>query len=157
MKLEIITTGTEPITIAQAKEYLQVDYDHDDSLIGRLIIAARQHVENLCGSSVVEKLIDLSVDGYSTPYLLPYGPVKEIHLIEVDDIDLTVLHMKADYIHIPGKKFRASYTVGYIEPPAGLVQIIYDILKIYYDARGTAVQIPPLTMQGLRLYTRNLL
>jgi uncharacterized phiE125 gp8 family phage protein len=45
----------EPVTVAQAKNYLKVDTTNDDTLIESLIIAARKQVENECGGLVIVK------------------------------------------------------------------------------------------------------
>ena len=37
---------SEPITLAEAKEHLNVDFTEDDTLIGAMIMAARTAVEN---------------------------------------------------------------------------------------------------------------
>jgi hypothetical protein len=156
MKLKISPVGEEPITLQQAKDWLQVDYDNDDGLISRLIRAARQYVETICGVSIIEKEIELQIQGYDTPYLLPYGPVKEITLLEIDGVDELANVFAMDYVNTAGTQLTAEYVAGYDELPEGLEQLIYDILKIYYDARSSAAPIPDMVKQGLQLYTRNL-
>lgn len=50
-----VTTGpaSEPLTVSEVKDYLKVDSSADDTLIGTLITAARQWVENHCAIALL--------------------------------------------------------------------------------------------------------
>lgn len=50
----IAAGATEPVTLADVKAYLRVDFDDDDDLITALITAARQKCEKLLGLVLVE-------------------------------------------------------------------------------------------------------
>jgi uncharacterized phiE125 gp8 family phage protein len=86
----VSTTGSEPITAAQAKAYLKQEYGviaSEDVIIERQITAARQLCEAYIDSSIVEKTIrttffefqewDYYSDG-SVVLELPRGPVKSL-------------------------------------------------------------------------------
>jgi len=86
----VSTTGSEPITAAQAKAYLKQEYGviaSEDVIIERQIKAARQLCEAYIDSSIVEKTIrttffefqewDYYSDG-SVVLELPRGPVKSL-------------------------------------------------------------------------------
>lgn len=86
----VSTTGSEPITAAQAKAYLKQEYGviaSEDVIIERQITAARQLCEAYIDSSIVEKTIrttffefqewDYYSDG-SVVLELPKGPVKSL-------------------------------------------------------------------------------
>jgi len=153
MKLKINPVGNEPISLEDAKAYLQVDYDEDDKVIIRMIKAARQYIETMCGISIIEKEIELSMENYSKPLLLPYGPVKSVESLTIDGE--VVEDFEGEYIET-GTAFEIEYTTGFDPLPEGLEQLIYDILKLYYDARGTAVEIPLMTRTMISTYSRNL-
>lgn len=59
-----VTTGpdSEPITTAQAKEWLKVEHSADDTLISGLITAARKHVERYTGVSLLSQTIQQNFD-----------------------------------------------------------------------------------------------
>jgi len=153
MKLIVNPTDSEPITLDTAKEYLQVDGNHDDPLLSRLIKASRQYIETVCGISIIEKQIELETHDFDSPYLLPYGPVKSATVLQVDgsDVELT-----GDYVHNSGSVLIAEYTTGYDTLPEDLETAIIEVLKIYYDARGTNTEIPVFLQHKLNLYSRNL-
>ncbi|TVR41892.1 MAG: hypothetical protein EA392_00915 [Cryomorphaceae bacterium] len=153
MKLKINTVGYEPISLTDAKEYLQVDGSHDDKLITRLITAARQMVETICGVSIVEKSIEVGSANFQTPWLLPYGPVKTMTSATVDG---ETAEIDGDYITTSGAILEAEYIAGFEELPAGLEQAMYELIKLYYDARGMQMQIPDTLYGALQKYSRNL-
>jgi hypothetical protein len=153
MKLKINPTGNEPIVLEQAKDFLQVDGNHDDALINRLIRAARQAVETICGVSIIEKEIEVASQNFEAPWLLPYGPVKEITSADVDGNEPEI---EGDYVMTQGRKLEVSYIAGFDELPEGLEQAIYELLKLYYDSRGSQMQIPDTLYGALQKYSRNL-
>jgi len=82
MNFIVKSTGSEPITLAQAKKFLGEAGDHYNSLIDDLIVAARERAEMYMNRSVVEKTITAMFDSFpGLEVKLPRGPVKE-----VDDI-----------------------------------------------------------------------
>lgn len=60
-------TGTEPITLEQAKLHLRVDFSDDDALILALITAARERAELVTGRALVKGSWIYSLDSF------PYG------------------------------------------------------------------------------------
>lgn len=156
MKLKVNPTGEELITLDAAKDFLQVEKDasHDDYLIVRLCKAARQMVETVCAVSLMDKEIELATDMYEAPWLLPYGPVKEVIESDVDGVEPDI---EGDYVKTPGKRLEIKYRTGYNEVPGGLEQAVYDLLKLYYDARGQQIQLPDTLLGALQKYNRNIL
>lgn len=65
---------TEPITLAQAKTHLRVDFTDDDTYITSLITQARRVIENWCCISIVPKSWTMGIDLIAAVEL-PYGPV----------------------------------------------------------------------------------
>jgi hypothetical protein len=155
MKLRVNTVvpTTEPVTLEEAKEYLQVDFDTDDPLLDRLISASRQYIETVCGISLVEKEIELKVRGFDAPYLLPYGPVRSVEMLTIDRADA---ENEGDYVYESGIELEAEYTAGYDMIPEDLRSAVLEVLKVYYDARGSAVELPVFLRHKLNMYSRNL-
>lgn len=154
-----LVTGTEPISLSEAKEYLQVDITNDDDLITKLITMARQNVELHCGISIVNTTITLTEFSWDTPYLLPYSPVISIDSLEIDDNDIDVTdtdYVQNDYIVYSGTEMTAVYKTGWSEIPEGLLHCIYELMKLYYDARGVKIDIPNTLQMSLQLYSKNL-
>lgn len=56
--------ATEPVSIAEAKAHLRVDFEDEDDLIGSLISAAREHVEQVCNRVIGAQTWCLSLDQF---------------------------------------------------------------------------------------------
>lgn len=68
---------TEPVTLAEAKKKLIIDFTDDDAEITRLITSCRKAVENSCHISLVPQTITMYAD-LCKEWELPYGPVTGI-------------------------------------------------------------------------------
>lgn len=84
-----VEPGAEPVTLAQAKAHLRVDYSADDDLISALISAARQQCEHRTQRTLVNTTWRLSVDAFEQLALLPMGPVTAITSLSYVDANGT--------------------------------------------------------------------
>jgi uncharacterized phiE125 gp8 family phage protein len=68
---------TEPVTLAQVKEWLIIDTVNtdDDALLTRLITEVRQAIEKKTKLSLVERTITVTVD-LVREFKLPHGPIR---------------------------------------------------------------------------------
>lgn len=163
--------GTEPVSLADAKAQLRVDFTDDDSIISRMITAARQAIENFCHISIVQKTITLTLEAtesarslFAQPYQarepfnsfeLPYGPIKSVDIvtsIDSDGVSVISLALGKDY-YLFGKSFRTIkiansfsnnilvYTVGLIIVPEDLKLAILNEVAYRYEARGDSQNI----------------
>lgn len=80
IETKVTDTGIEPVTLAQAKLYMNITSTDYDALITELITVARQRVEQFTHLSLIEKDVILTVDVCS-PVILPY-PVNTITTVE---------------------------------------------------------------------------
>jgi len=93
--------ASEPITLAEAKSHLRVDFADDDTLIGALITAAREYCEDVLGRALMtrtlEGALDDEPDGDSiTLPRPPLSSVRSIKFYDTDDVATTV--DPADYL-----------------------------------------------------------
>ena len=71
MPMQLITPPAgEPISLAEAKLHLRVDFDDDDSLIQVLISAARQAAETLTNRQLVTARWRMVLDSFPGPSLM---------------------------------------------------------------------------------------
>lgn len=99
-----VQSFTEPITLAEAQEYLRVPVmspvDSDsDALINALITAAREVAETYQGRDLVEKQWDLTLEAFPVEIQLR-DPLVTVDLIRYRDSDgdYTTLTANTDYI-----------------------------------------------------------
>lgn len=63
--IKIITPpDSEPVSLDEAKLQLRVDIDDDDALISALIVAAREHCEQIAGRSFTQQTLELVLDDW---------------------------------------------------------------------------------------------
>lgn len=140
---------TEPVTLADAKRHMNMQFDTDDSYdftdddiyIGLLIPVCRQAVELYTGRSLAPKTIQVSVEGQTD---LPYGPVNNI--VSVDDEDGAI--DAEDYTIRGGTVIKPTcgyttivYEAGYTVLPASLKHAILEEIAYRYHHRGEEIDI----------------
>ncbi len=69
LSIQLVTPpSVEPVTLAQAKLHLRVDFTDDDTLITALIIAARQHCENYTKRAFFNQTWQRTLDNFPLWY-----------------------------------------------------------------------------------------
>ncbi len=84
-----LTTGpaSEPVTTAQAKAQLNVDFDTDDTYIDLLVAAARTTVENHTQRGLINQTWTLKLDDFPDTFTLPRAPLSSVTSITYIDGD----------------------------------------------------------------------
>lgn len=79
--------AVEPVSLAEAKEYLRVDTDETefDSEIGSFIAASRAEIEAITSTRLITQTVDLSAAHFASLAVLPIGPVQSITSIKYVD------------------------------------------------------------------------
>lgn len=106
--IEVIKSDeeTEVVDAAYVKTYLGIETTVHDTLLGRLIISARQDFEKLSQISVVERQVTAIWSEAYTFVRLPYTPHGTI--ISVKNTEDTVLILDTDY-KVQGSKEKRIY------------------------------------------------
>ena len=95
-------TFTEPLELADAKNYLKIDagYTADDTQIGIFISAAREQAEILQNRDLVRKQWDLSYDYWPEYRLRLRAPCVSVDLMQYTDLtgNVTTMQVNADYV-----------------------------------------------------------
>lgn len=112
----------EPVSLAEAKLHLRVDFTDDDALITSLIAAARMAAENICRRAFVTQKWELTLDGF--PRQNFFGSLSAI--APVDAFIPNIIAAERGYV----VRFRG----GKIELPKPVLQSV-DYIK-YLDEDG---------------------
>ena len=137
--------ATEPVTLTEAKQYLQVEGTAYDDTITAFIVAARKKVEDYCNVSLVPKqikavVLTLNYAEFPLPYVFPDTvesvtwrkcPSTQVNLVA--DVDYFVNNQ---YIYVEGYKgeFTVTYTTEAYEQNLGIfTQAIKSLVKFMYN------------------------
>ena len=144
MPMQLMTPPAgEPISLAEAKLHLRVDFDDDDSLIQVLISAARQAAETLTNRQLMAARWRMVLDSFPGPslmgvpagqtftlpghaVLLPKSPVASV-------VEIRYLDMANAWQVMPA----ANYTVDSVCEPARITPVFGQIWPISLPQIGT--------------------
>lgn len=150
-----ITTTVAPtadvVTLAEAKNYLRVDYDEDDTLIDSLIDTAQTRLEQYAGVAMTPRT--LRVVAYVDEFIeLPYTPTNTISVVEYWDNENWVVMTAGDYkvlgettkkvymIANGQMEYRFTYTCGYATTPKGMKTALLKYVADLYEYRESSVE-----------------
>lgn len=114
VNIKLTDSGSDPVSVDDAKVHLRVDHANDDDYITSLIGRCRSEMEGVCGVSVVAKTVELIAD-WDTEQRLPYGPVASITSVHRKENGEWASIAAADYT-LDGSTF---------DGPEGRLKIVY--------------------------------
>jgi uncharacterized phiE125 gp8 family phage protein len=114
MNLEITTDiSTEPVSAAEAREWLAIDTTSQDTMIGKLLKGARLKVERLVGKAFGERTLKYTCTMDNSGLLeLPYPPVNSITSVVISSDGETETLASTDYA-IDNNILVCSAAIGY--------------------------------------------
>jgi len=168
LKLSKTVTGTEPITLEEAKAWMRVDGSSDDAIITSLITQARELVENYLNVSIVQTTLVLNATARKE-LVLPYGPVQTITSVKDEagnDVDYTYNEFyinfdQGTYSVTGGSSMYVdtitTYDAGKAAIPAGLKLGLLEVILWLYENRGdsSGFQMMLMQNQNLQVYRLN--
>lgn len=169
------TIPDEPVTLQEMKDYMRLegftdtdestteslsDFAFDDTLITRMIKAARKKVEDYCGVSIVFHTWKVLLKNEAGDIELPYGPVQEftslaysdgtaVGAASIDTIGFDFMMLESPMCD----KMTAIYDAGYEECPEELRLAIMQMVYYWYENRVIG-GIPPVAKQTMSPYKR---
>jgi hypothetical protein len=139
-------TITEPVTVAEAKQYCRVSNDVEDDLFEELITQSRQAVEKAANISITPKTITLWFTNSAGNFQLPFGPMTSFtSLTDVNGNTITSNVYKLIGGQYPNLQkpdwanLTAVYTTGMSTVPKEIKIAILDQINYGYENRGMDV------------------
>lgn len=131
----------EPISLAEAKNFLKVDGADDNTLISALITAAREFVELSTLRAFVTQTWELTLDMAGGTVKVPRPPLQEVSKIEtIDDVGVKTLISSTLYDVELGQASpgRVRIKTGCVWPiHRGFASFIVTFKAGYGDAAGS--------------------
>lgn len=139
LNIEILEVlGSEPVTVAEAKEYCKIDNDYtgEDVLIEDLIKSSRIALEIFANISIVEKRLKVFSDSDKTLWL-PYSPVIEVESITNNFNDLIEFDATIKYKIKLGQAgpYYITYRAGFTPIPQDIKLAVLKQVLTDYDNR----------------------
>lgn len=180
---ELLTgPAAEPLTRAEAKAFLRIDHDAEDTLVDALVTAARRFVEAETGRILIDQTWRFFLDRWPLRGIVPapLAPVREILSATVAAADGTPVALPADALALVGDRaptlirvdparvsaplaphggivvtFLAGYGADPEDVPGDLVQAVRLVLAHLYERRdgpGAASAMPAAALALLAPY-----
>jgi uncharacterized phiE125 gp8 family phage protein len=143
---QIAAPTVEPISLAEAKLHLRVDFPDDDLLISSLIMAARFDAENKCNRALITQQWELVLDGF--PRRLFNGAFVTYAVYEQVVPNLQQLQtgytirFRSGKIELPRARHQSVDYVKYLDPITGVLTTLNPSQYIVDLASEPAVLAP---------------
>lgn len=143
-------TGTEPVTLAEAKLYLRIDDNAEDTLIEALISSAREWAETNTNKAIVAQTVVAYYDKPERTFELPIGNAVALTSLtnDGDAVTARLLFGNPSTVEITGdlpypanerQSVVITYTAGYATVPKRIKQAILILVADMYENREAQV------------------
>lgn len=142
-------TITEPVTLAEAKNYCRVSTNADDALITDLITEAREAIERATGLCLTPKSVSVWFNNPSGNFNLPFGPM-DVTTFKLYDTSTGNEILPANYFLLGGEfptlqypiwnQLKATYRSSMASVPKDLKTAILDQIDFDYENRGADIE-----------------
>jgi uncharacterized phiE125 gp8 family phage protein len=139
--VRVVAPATEPLTLDEAKLYLRVTDDAQDTLINDLIVTARMMAEQWLKRSLITQSWKLAYDDYVAECVqLPMGPVDSIGSVTIVNRDLTTQSISSSTYYLNAVRDTIVFQ-------SALVGFRIEI--VYSAGFGNASSVPRPVKQGM--------
>ena len=150
MQIKHGTVATEPISLAEAKTYLKVDYSDEDTLITLLIKGVREQVEQFTGLAITARTIEYFDEEIPESIVLPFPDHSSITEVKFNGTVSTAYTKTglSQFIIYPESLFtsgtdNSGVYIKYVTSgtcPDGLKLEMYKIIDEKYRNRGNTFE-----------------
>lgn len=140
MEIKIVTDlASEPVTLQEAKDYLRISNDAENSLIQELITSARQRLEKFTNLSFGVKTLKCRWDYVNGWVEIPYQPNAVISAC-VNDANVALTYetkgLEYKYLYCNNATgVTITYTSGFTTLPKALKEAILKEVSTSYENR----------------------
>jgi uncharacterized phiE125 gp8 family phage protein len=133
--LSLFTGPTiEPLTVAEAKAWARITEDAEDSIVGRLISAARANVEQLAGIALLTQVWDYFLDEFPCDEIaIPRPPLQSVTYIKYTDSAGVVQTLASSEYTVDTKRIPARIVPAYGKSWPG-TQYVPNAVQVRFTA-----------------------
>ena len=153
----LVAPAAEPLGLAEAKEYLRIAYEGEDTLVGGLIGAARSRIEEWARVAMISRTLRVTLDRWPQrtvemrTFHLPVRPAGDLIAVRVFDEEAGAEVVTERFTLAPGRAARLVWTSGAFPwPRARANGVEIDYVAGFGDA-------PQDVAEGLRLAVKRLI
>lgn len=127
--------AAEPVSLAEAKDYLRIGSEDQDELVGSLVAAARARIEELTGVAMITRSLRVTLDWWPRGtserrwMRVPVRPAGTLNAVRVFDAHGDATTVTSRFTLPPGRSARLMWTDGAFPWPGqrlGGIEIDYD-------------------------------
>lgn len=149
----ITAPSEEPLTLAQIKAHLRILTSSEDTHIGTLQLAARQHIENITGRVMMARTLEIYLPEFRDEMLLPRPPLSSVTSIKYLDTSNTLQTLNASTYVVEPASFFGSVQLAYgkqwpntyVHPRAVTIRFV--------AGAATAAEVPEEFKHAIKLLT----
>lgn len=153
----------EPVTLEEAKLYMNVDYSEKNAIITSLITASRQLLEDKFDLGIIAKELQVIIDNSAGGFALTGYPIGEVTAEDRDgnSVTLTITGEDCKYVEAPCDCYlKLTYTSGYAadQVPEVYKTAIKEQVLWMFEHLGDedfADKVCPMATMSLKPYRRN--
>lgn len=147
--------AVEPVTVAEAKAHLRIEdeFTADDAYITALLLAAREHVEQITSRKLITQTWTLKLDRWPTAdrIKLPFGNLQSVtSVVYLDEDGTSTTWGSAEYIVEPGDPGLVVLADGYTWPVSDLYPV-HPIRVLFTCGYGLAVSVPAALKHAIKI------
>lgn len=156
MGLKIITAATtEPLSLPEAKQYLRVDGEDNDTIIGSLIKQAREFCEDYQGKRLITQTLELVLDAFPTKSFIEFkncSPVQSITSVKYTDYLNAESTMTATDYYLDNDSFVNRLVLAYNKQwPTNILKPTNGVRIRFVCGYGVAAAVPETVKQAMVL------
>jgi len=154
-------TGSEIVTTQDVKDFVRIDTSADDTIIDRMIVAARTWCENYIGKDIVAKNRTFYLQEVDNRFTLPFAPLASISSVTSKDVAISydtygLLDTIIEIGSLPADEVKVTYVTTGLNGDI-IKEAILHLVSTMYDNRadfveGNVNEVPNSTKNLLQSY-----
>lgn len=153
MANKIVTQpATEPVTLAEVKEYLRLDGNDHDDLLESLIASARNWCEMYQNRAYITQTWETALDQWKFPIRLARAPLISVSSIKYYTSDNTEITWSSTQYQVDAITDPARVNLAYnITPPNDVLRPMNGIVVRYTTGYGSASDVPAVVKLAIKM------